>query len=314
METVSNIQGGVNSRLALHYEGLYEESPPLISIGLPVFNGEKYLEESIVALLNQTMSDFEIIISDNASTDETELICRKYVSQDKRVRYYRQDVNIGPANNFLFVLMAASGKYFMWAAADDKWSKEWLSVLIRPLIEEGAGCYAFGVLRFVDEKCEPKAHYGNARYFPFRHRSGWLRTVIYYLYPESFGKANLIYGLFQRSDIKNVLLSGISSHSYADILLLHRIVGQLRLIQLDGACFYKRVHSGNLGGALYLGFPNLKRYFLLLGQLFFSLPYEYVKVTPGLSLKVLLSLLAPVKSFIFLVSLVVRRMRYFFIK
>jgi glycosyltransferase involved in cell wall biosynthesis len=71
---------------------------PKISIGLPVRNGEEYLEESIDSILAQTFTDFELIISDNASTDRTEAICRAYAAKDRRIRYYRNPVNIGGAN------------------------------------------------------------------------------------------------------------------------------------------------------------------------------------------------------------------------
>jgi glycosyltransferase involved in cell wall biosynthesis len=92
---------------------------PFISIGIPVFNGEKYLKIAIESVLQQNFLDFEIIISDNASTDDTELICKKYQNQDKRIRYIRQRKNIGGIANFNFVLEKSTGKYFMWHAADD---------------------------------------------------------------------------------------------------------------------------------------------------------------------------------------------------
>jgi glycosyltransferase involved in cell wall biosynthesis len=92
---------------------------PKISIGLPVYNGEKFLEEKIISLLNQTVADFEIIISDNASTDSTLEICQKYLQKDKRIRYFKQEKNMGFPWNFNFVLKEARGKYFLWTSVDD---------------------------------------------------------------------------------------------------------------------------------------------------------------------------------------------------
>ena len=92
---------------------------PRVSIGMPVFNGDKFIREALDSLLAQTFTDFELIISDNASTDRTEAICREYAERDKRIRYVRQAENLGPAANFRFVLDEAVGEYFMWAAADD---------------------------------------------------------------------------------------------------------------------------------------------------------------------------------------------------
>jgi glycosyltransferase involved in cell wall biosynthesis len=92
---------------------------PKVSIGMPVFNGEKFIREALDSLLAQTFTDFELIISDNASTDATETICREYEVRDERVRYVRQVENLGAAANFQFVLDEGRGEYFMWAAHDD---------------------------------------------------------------------------------------------------------------------------------------------------------------------------------------------------
>jgi len=95
---------------------------PQVSIGMPVYNGAKFIHEALDSLLAQTFTDFELIISDNASTDETEAICREYAAKDSRIRYVRQSTNLGAVANFQFVLDEAVGEYFMWAAADDVWS------------------------------------------------------------------------------------------------------------------------------------------------------------------------------------------------
>jgi len=92
---------------------------PIVSIGMPVYNGDKTLKSALDSLLKQSFTNFEIIISDNASTDGTKEICLSYAKNDMRIRYIRQEKNIGAINNFKFVLEQAVGKYFMWAAADD---------------------------------------------------------------------------------------------------------------------------------------------------------------------------------------------------
>jgi glycosyltransferase involved in cell wall biosynthesis len=97
---------------------------PRLSIGLPVYNGEKYVSESIEALLGQTYEDFELIISDNASTDGTAEICRRYEKHDSRVRYLRQQRNIGAAPNQGFLLTQARSELFKWAAADDLYARD----------------------------------------------------------------------------------------------------------------------------------------------------------------------------------------------
>lgn len=92
---------------------------PRLSIGLPVYNGEKYLSESLESLLGQSYEEFELIISDNASTDGTAEICRHFGRQDNRIRYIRQDRNIGCAPNHNFVFREARGELFKSAAHDD---------------------------------------------------------------------------------------------------------------------------------------------------------------------------------------------------
>lgn len=101
---------------------------PNISIGMPVYNGEKTIEAALDCVVKQTFRDFELIISDNASTDGTEAICRKYALKDSRIRYVRQHVNIGAVKNFHFVLNEAQAKYFMWATSDDVKSFDFLEI------------------------------------------------------------------------------------------------------------------------------------------------------------------------------------------
>jgi len=90
-----------------------------ISVGLPVYNGERYLEQALDSLVHQTHKDLEIIISDNASTDRTAEICREHAERDPRIRYVRQEVNRGGAFNHMFVLSEATAPYFRMFAADD---------------------------------------------------------------------------------------------------------------------------------------------------------------------------------------------------
>lgn len=92
---------------------------PTLSIGLPVYNGEHFLAEALNALLAQTYRDFELIISDNASTDRTADICREYAARDARIRYVRQPVNIGAAPNHNALVVLARARYFKWASHDD---------------------------------------------------------------------------------------------------------------------------------------------------------------------------------------------------
>jgi glycosyltransferase involved in cell wall biosynthesis len=106
---------------------------PRLSIGLPVYNGENYLEEAIECLLGQTYADFELIISDNASSDGTGEICRRYADRDPRVRYVRQETNRGAGWNFSETFRLARGEYFKWAAHDDLCAPTFLAACVARL-------------------------------------------------------------------------------------------------------------------------------------------------------------------------------------
>ncbi|MEO8040685.1 MAG: glycosyltransferase family A protein [Betaproteobacteria bacterium] len=94
-------------------------STPTLSVGLPVFNGARWIEDALESILEQSFGNFELIIADNASTDDTQAICRSVAARDARVRYHRNSDNIGAHRNYDGVLELASGKYFKWASCSD---------------------------------------------------------------------------------------------------------------------------------------------------------------------------------------------------
>ena len=99
---------------------------PKVSIGIPVYNGEKFLRNALDCILNQSYENIEIIISDDTSTDSTKSICEEYMKKDLRIKYILQKENLGAFHNFNFVLTQAKSKYFMWAEVDDKWEPEFI--------------------------------------------------------------------------------------------------------------------------------------------------------------------------------------------
>jgi len=100
---------------------------PEVSIGMPVCNGARLLERALTSLLQQSFRDVELIISDDASTDATGELCRRFARSDGRVRYLRHGRNIGAADNYLYVLAQARAPYFMWATQDDVWEAEYIA-------------------------------------------------------------------------------------------------------------------------------------------------------------------------------------------
>jgi glycosyltransferase involved in cell wall biosynthesis len=130
-----------NSRMSL---------PPPVSIGMPVFNGEKYIVAALDSMLGQSYSDFELIISDNASADRTPEICQEFARKDPRIRYLRQLSNVGAPRNFNFVFQQARGQYFKWAAANDVCDRELVSVCKKVLDERPEVVLCFGKTVAID--------------------------------------------------------------------------------------------------------------------------------------------------------------------
>jgi glycosyltransferase involved in cell wall biosynthesis len=109
---------------------------PLVSIGMPAYNGEKYIRRSIESLLAQDYDNFELNISDNASDDRTLRICEEYASRDSRIRIHQQPSNMGIKANFEKVLEMSTGQFFLWAAVDDCWLPGFISSLVKELIRD----------------------------------------------------------------------------------------------------------------------------------------------------------------------------------
>ena len=109
----------MESMVELNSQEKSESEHPTVSIGLPIYNSEGFIHKKIENLLSQTFTDFELIISDNASTDSSIKICKEFMKKDSRIKLHIQDHNIGQFKNFNFVLEQARGEYFVWTAADD---------------------------------------------------------------------------------------------------------------------------------------------------------------------------------------------------
>jgi glycosyltransferase involved in cell wall biosynthesis len=133
---------------------------PLVSIGVPVYNGERFLPRALDSLLAQSLADFELIISDNASTDGTPAICREYARRDRRVRYVRQPVNIGAPRNWNAVVHEARGTYFKWASASDYCAPQMLERCVRQMQADPGIALCQGLTQLVDADEKPIEVYG----------------------------------------------------------------------------------------------------------------------------------------------------------
>lgn len=128
---------------------------PRLTIGVPVHNGGRYLRETLDSLLAQTYTDFELILSDNASTDDTEEICRSYAEADSRVVYVRSDKDVGAAGNFNRLVELADTELFKWATADDVCKPELVERCIEQLDRDPGIVLASVRTVFMDEAGVP---------------------------------------------------------------------------------------------------------------------------------------------------------------
>lgn len=221
---------------------------PRVSIGLPVYNGELFLANALESLVSQTFSDFEIIISDNSSTDATAEICREYAIKDLRIRYVRQACNIGSFANFDYVLKVSVGEYFMWAAADDVRRPEFIDSLVTILDANSCLVCAMTDVEVVDASGHRLRHENLDRirlYKCLRHPIG--SRIQFFKNPPS----NLffcIYGLYRRAAINNVELNYKSLVKYAgssEIPVLAQLASTGLIASVPGCFFVYTVHDSS---------------------------------------------------------------------
>jgi len=136
--------------------------PPLVSIGIPVYNGARFIRQALEHLLAQTYTHLELVICDNASTDDTGTICQEYAARDARVRYYRNPTNVGLTNNFCLAVARSTGTYFAWAAADDRKPPTAVEACVRVLQAQPAAVMAHGIVLVQSEGRDDLVPFTNA--------------------------------------------------------------------------------------------------------------------------------------------------------
>lgn len=180
-----------------------------LCIGMPVYNGEKYVSGAIETILAQTFKDFTLIISDNCSTDRTADICKKFAKSDSRIVYHRQDTNIGSLQNFKFLLHKSSAEYFMWASHDDRWEASYAMEMIDVLDQDPSIGLSFSGMKIKDLSTGTETKYLTG--FTTQRRK-WFK----YLFRTIQGSVNLVYGVHRIEKIKKFPLD---SYDYFDVLM-----------------------------------------------------------------------------------------------
>lgn len=183
----------------------------LISVGMPIRNEARYLRAALDALTSQMGVEMELIISDNASTDDTPLICREYCARYPWISYHRFEENVGAAANFIYVLEQARGKYFMWASGHDLWDRNFLQECSGTLDNAENAVVAFGTTRWIDAD-------GN----PYPRVVGWSDTrglsVVGRYFTVFWGNMNPILGLMRTRNLKSQRMESMAGNDLAVLL------------------------------------------------------------------------------------------------
>jgi len=210
---------------------------PRVSIGLPVYNGEAYLAEAIDSLLAQTFTDFELIISDNGSTDATREICLERAGRDQRVRYFRSEVNVGAMRNFNRVVKLARGEYFKWAAHDDLHAPSCVERCVEALDRDPSIVLAFPRSQEVDESGEVIAMKGGGIDAHSTDVVARFRELIRLDY-----SCELVFGMMRSRMLGHTRL--LADYADCDRVLLAEIGLAGRIEEVPDYLFIHRQHDG----------------------------------------------------------------------
>jgi glycosyltransferase involved in cell wall biosynthesis len=209
-----------------------------VSIGLPVYNGEKYLEQALRSLLGQTYCEFELIVCDNASTDRTEDICRAFAASDSRIRYRRNPENLGATRNFNLVFELSSGEYFRWAAYDDLCAPELIERCVAVLDARPSVVLCYPRTKVIDEHgAEVGYHDGDLALSdndPVRRHKALHRRF------RTNAWCDPVFGLVRSEVLRRTALLG--NYNSADVVLLQELALLGKFHEIPDRLFSRRVH------------------------------------------------------------------------
>ena len=216
---------------------------PRVSIGLPVYDGVNYLAETLDSILAQTFGDFELIISDNASTDGTQEICRQYAARDPRIRYVRNATNLGAAKNYNRVFELSRSEYFKWSGHDDPLAPQFLERCVEVLDRDPAIVLCFSRNRAINEHgAEHDVGALTARTFAPKPQLGSPHAHIrFYHAVVADHPQGAIFGLIRRHVLAQTTLIG--GYRSSDLPLLGELALRGRFHQISEALQDRRFHS-----------------------------------------------------------------------
>lgn len=216
-------------------------SAPTITIGLAVYNGEKYLEAAIESILGQSFRDLELIISDNASSDGTEGIGRAYAARDPRVSYRRNANNVGLTGNLNLLVPLARGRLFKWASADDVLRPGYLERCVEAIDADPEVVLAYPRTDFVDGDGAPLAFEDPGWHLVSDDPS---ERLLYAITADQW--MNAVMGVIRTDALKRTRL--MPRYAGPDCRLLAELSVLGKFVEVPELLFIRRVHAGSYGG------------------------------------------------------------------
>ena len=212
---------------------------PLVSIGLPVYNGERYIESALDSILEQSYSNIEIIVCDNASTDRTQDILKKYMSKDSRISYFRHDENYGAAKNYNSTFEKSNGKYFKWAAHDDSLDVDYISRCVCELENDAD-------LVLVQPRTGQIDQFGEQTGHEYVHSADVIKSCsvgskLYRTLTIDKGSWTRIFGVIRTDVLKDTPL--IDNYIGSDLTLLGELGLRGKVRDIDDVLFWRRDHN-----------------------------------------------------------------------
>jgi glycosyltransferase involved in cell wall biosynthesis len=210
---------------------------PIVTIGLPVYNSEKYVEQSLKSLLSQTYENFILIISDNASTDSTGQICQDYAKADPRIRYHRNEANIGNPRNFNRIVELTTTPYLKWSTADDFWAPTFLERAMEVMESDPTVALCFPKAVIVDAQGENPQFYDDPlKVLQFEDPAERFMTLM-----KEIKLAHQHLGVIRMSDLRQTHLLG--TYVGSDINLLAELSLYGKFVELPERLFFRRMHK-----------------------------------------------------------------------
>jgi glycosyltransferase involved in cell wall biosynthesis len=214
------------------------DNKPRVSIGMPVYNGEQFLKEALDSILAQSFKNFNLIISDNGSTDKTEEICRAYAAKDQRIYYERHEQNLGAGWNFNRVFELSSAEYFRWACYDDLCAPELLERCVEGLDRYPSVILCYPKTIIINEHGEHIQKYFDG--FNLRSLRPHERFERYHNLVRYGHGCHPLYGLIRAKTLKMALPMG--SYPSSDLVLLGELALHGEFYEIPEYLFFKRDH------------------------------------------------------------------------